>query len=147
MSEYSVSGGDGGVGGRNHPRRKRERERERALGPGDYLKNIASTRTGGGLENRRTMRLSGACNIFLSLSLFFLLFSFLFFFSRLFFPSANKMGLFYVRQSPEGCTRLRSRRAGRQVKQQGRGMTIAKKVFEKERTKKRKEKTYRYVEE
>lgn len=150
MSEYSVSGGGGGgVGGRNHPRRKRERERERALGPGDYLKNIASTRTGGGLENRRTMRLSGACNIFfISLFIFFfLLFSFLFFFSRLFFPSANKMGLFYVRQSPEGCTRLRSRRAGRQVKQQGRGMTIAKKVLEKKRTKKRKEKTYRYVEE
>ena len=137
MSEYSVSGGGGGVGGRNHSRRKRERERERALGPGDYLKNIASTRTGGGLENRRTMRLSGACNMFFtslfisSSSSFF--FSFLFFFSRLFFSSANKMGLFYVRQSPEGCTRLRSRRAGRQVKQQGREMTIAKKVLEKKR--------------
>ena len=147
MSEYSVSGGDGGVGGRSHPRRKREREREResALGPGDYLKNIASTRTGG-LENRRTMRLSGACNNFF-FSLFSSFFSFLFFFSRLFFSSANKMGLFYVRQSPEGCTRLRSRRAGRQAKQQGRGMTIARKVLEMKRKKQSKEKTYRYVEE
>ena len=92
MSEYSVSGG-GGVGGRNHSRRKRERERERALGPGDYLKNIASTRTGGGLENRRTMRLSGACNMFFislfisSSSSFF--FSFLFLSTVFFFCKQN----------------------------------------------------------
>ena len=82
MSVYSVSVGGGGVGGRNHSRRKRERERERALGPGDYLKNIASTRTGG-LENRRTMRLSGACNMFFT-SLFISSSSSSFFFSFLF---------------------------------------------------------------
>ena len=134
MSEYSVSGGGGGggVGGRNHSRRKRERERERALGPGDYLKNMASTRTG--LENRRTMRLSvwGMQYSFISLFLFSFFFLFFSFLSTVFSCKQNGL-LFYVRQSPEGCARLRSRRTGRQVKQQGRGMTIAKKSKEKKK--------------
>ena len=139
MSEHSVSGGGGSSGGSSGRKKsfkekkgERERERERALGPGDYLKNMASTRTG--LENRRTMRLSvwGMQYSFISLFLFSFFFLFFSFLSTVFSCKQNGL-LFYVRQSPEGCARLRSRRTGRQVKQQGRGMTIAKKSKEKKK--------------
>ena len=120
-----------------------ESERESALGPGDYLKNIASTRPGG---NRRTMRLSGKCKVFFSfLTLFFFFFFFFFFFSfsflffSNFFPCKQNGVLFYVRQSPEGCTRV-AIETGRETGRAARGRAIVTRGMRREH---KREETYR----